>query len=420
MTAVLLCLISGQLIEAAAQQNTDLLRQRLFESYIHASVGENQQLPDNLASSELTILSRAHYERARVIEAIYLLTLYSGELLLTRMGDELDDSGAQSSIQRLRERQRAAKRSLDSSAQSDLRSGSLERFLVDWHNKGMTHQACEESTTGCRLISLLQSNDPRNYDQAIALLHGDLPDRRQNLLDSFVEASTLEKRGEMIVTWINQLHLHVLTDYILAAWLSEMAENDETDVYYFYAGHWDRFGDPVAGVQNLIDLYRAIGHSMAKHEHCSSENLPESVTGNMGTNNEMLVLSVAAMARCSSVQLLEENFSGMLNTVEANNRAQAQRLATALIAIGHYNTALNELSQQVSRNDVYQLSRATPHTMSTLAYLRFHAIGAENWREAREFVVRLGREFSAISSAALILQIATEPEIRQSINVHTD
>lgn len=417
---VLLCLITGVLYEAVAQQHTDLFRQHLFENYIHATVGENNRLPDNPGSSGLTTLSRAHYERARVIETVYLLTLYSGEQLLTRMGDELNDTGAQSTIHRLQERQRAAKRKPDAGAQSGLSPGSLERLLVDWHYTGLNQQACEETTPGCRLISLLQSNDPRNYNEAIVLLHGELPDRRQNLLDNFVEVSTLERRGEMIVKWINQLHLHAIADYMLAAWLSEMAENNESDVYFFHAGQWDRFGEPVTRVQNAFDLYRAIGHSATHYEDCSTDNLPESVTGNMGSNSQMLVLSVAAMARCSSAQSLEENFSGMLNSVEAGNRFQAQSLATALIAIGHYSTALNELSRQVSRNDVYQLSRATPHTMGTLAYLRYHASGAENWREARQLVVLLEREFSVVSSAGLILQIATEPEIRQSINVYTD
>ncbi len=421
LLSAILFMISGLLNEVVAQQYSDLFRQNLYESFIHATLGENNQLPNNLNTQELRVLSRAHYERAKVLESVYTLTLYSGEQLLSRMAEEMTDFGAQSVIKRLQKRQRAAKFSMVTGAHSDSIIGSLEHYLVNWHIKGMNQQACESATPGCRLISLLHSDDPGNYNESIALLHSLQPGTGQSLLDNLVEAETLERRGEMIVKWINQLHLYAITDYTLAAWLSEIAEyNNESDVYYFHAGNWHRFGEPITRMQNEFDIYRAIGHSMAQREHCSTENMPESVISYMSSNSQRMLLSVEAMARCNSAQLLEENFSGLLRSVEVNNRDQAQSLATALIAIGQYGTALNELSRQVSRNDVYQISRATPYTMSTLAYLRFHANSAENWREARDLIVRLEREFSAVSSSRLILQIATEPEIRQSINVYTD
>lgn len=420
--AVLVVMILFTERSLVAQGDRSFYQNRMFESFIESVHQSGLQNVENADAEVLQSLARSHYERARIYEKMYEMTLHSSKRMLEVMSEEANENVETDAIHRIQLRIEAQNQKELSNTEIE-NLGIVEKALIQRTLSTQPSEPCHNSLENsrlCEILVMLSNGSGENYLATYNLLKDVQLTSNEDLLNRLAERSRLSDRGELVIQWLNTLQVQFLADYTMAGWLYETLGRPEAYAAYFRAKKWRRFETPIDRPEGPIQLYRQLGYQANSANQCEPSALSDQFKSLMNQNAGLFLYSVEAMKSCASPGTLKKEYFDRLRSFKPRNREQAQLLAEALYATNSFQSAHDKITSRVSRNDFFNMSRTTPLTLSTIALLQYVIGGDENWREARELLIILQNEFKGLSPASLILQLATQSEFRKSINIYID
>lgn len=414
-------------IDLHSQALPQEIREGLFETYINQTIqatgGDVANLVEN---QEKQYLAMAHFERGKVHERLFQLTLKSTLRLLNRMSDEMESTDLIAAIQflELKEsmyRQKPTQGSLQ--VPSDLRN-PVTLALINWMDPKNGLKSCSNATpqdVGCDLIRILATGDLSDYTEVHQLLKRVNSDDRETLLRELNQQARPSQKAIAIVKWLQNLQLNMIADFQLSGWLYQDVENRLHTRSYYFSNDWNKFQSPVNDFDGS-GIYSFLGNHILLNESCHFSNFDRAFISFIESNivRGVPIMAAEALSRCLDPSAIEENLRAQVTSFQPRTRAQAQAVSDAYIAMERSDIALETLGSHIQRRDYRSFTRITPLSFATMAYLQYSEGGEENWRETRTMVSQLSEEFSALTAATLILQMATEPPSRISPNIYIE
>ncbi len=399
-----------------------LIRTGHYETYIDEVISSVRGDLNSLTSEQKNYLARAHYERAKVNEKIFEMSIHSTQRLLKIIENEMqaDEIQADIAFVRIMEELLFQQVRFQTNMQSSL-NHPIGEALMKWLDPQYGLQICQSSARadrGCDLLEILVSGDLTQYFEVNKQLTYLNSDNRESHLARINEFNKPKKEAMLIIEWLHLLQLNVISDFMLAGWLYEHLNDPWSKQAFYRARNWTKFSELNSDFANRFHIYSYLGHNINRFRHCRLTELDAPFIESVSSNIGWAIWTSEALRYCSDI--VENRIKATFRDIEPTNRAQAQLIAEAFIGIGEFSRAYDVLTGQISRTDLNSFSAITPGTFATLAYLQFMVGGEENWRNTRNLVSKLEQEFSALTTAMLLLQMATEPPSRQSPNIYIE
>jgi hypothetical protein len=405
-----------------SQSPGQLFESKRYESVIHSYANSGQSQAKQLAVQDLTLLARAHLERARLVEQAYHFSLRTAsQYVRDAFEDEIQESG----LDLLGSR--AAQYSNTGQTTNMPRSGNpFSTWLQQWHRNGMHSMDCTGETLSapfCTILNALSDESSPEYSELAGLFHDvEIPGGAELINRLVARDGDAEKFAE-IEEWLNLLQLHYIVDYSLSSLLFEEAGRTElSPVPASKARLMKKFNGEFDGnLSGQVDYYRWAGHQVARNRICPFSEWPGGLmsmlqNGGQSAQVGLLIIFADAVKVCSPGDTFREYIAPRLTEISPPNDLALRYISSSLVQFQFEEAAFDVVDSIKSRRVMFDMEANEPEVMVLHSYLKFHRGGDENWRDARQLMFILQEEFEAITPAWQLLRLATNSEYRSSIN----